>query len=509
MRIAASVSVVLALLISQSTGRAFDVTQQAFAAVPVSSTITLALPAPVANQWHTLGDAVSGLNNARNYGFGDLNGDGLADLVLKPTYLNYEPRMQPRFLVNIGGGRFEEQTAALVDGELPSVGVAVSMFVNDFNGDGRADVFFVDSGLEDKAPSNPGFDGARNTVMLSQPGGRIKNTSPTSLPINDIGFNHVSSVADIDGNGALDVFIQRLGGPKMAGNGALFAFNDGSGKFIETTRGLPATIAYLTSAQSLATSDRQAAGSTGACDLDGDRRVDVMTGSYTNLSYPRNVRVFQQSAASEFAEKFRIAVPDGILQTAATIPGNTSVGAAGFSCADLNADGRPDIGVYFETPGGAFILLLRNDGGFRFTDVTVDWFGSYDLRFPVRGGTSAPGGFTFRDLNGDGAMDFAPLIQTTWTPDMLWAGGFAKLNDGTGRLEPMRYRPDASTGTVADLSRVLGCFVAQCPFAPLLFDATGDGIVDLLLVDTQTNRTRDLPAREDKIIIYTFAGKSR
>lgn len=482
-----------------------DVPQLVFSSTPVRSVLTLALPPAQPNPLYTLSEQQFGLSNGRNVAFGDFNGDGLTDLVVKPTYLHFNPEMSPRFWINTGGGQFEDQTSTVVDGAVPDIGVATSTFVADYNRDGRDDIFYVDSGLEDQL-AGPGFDGGRNTVFLSQPNGRLKNTTATSLPINDLTFNHVSSMADIDGNGAPDLFISRLGSARVAGNGAILAMNDGSGRFIETIAGLPQAIAYLPSATASATADRHPAGSTGACDLDGDGRTDLVTASYTNNFYVKNVRVFQQATPGQFVEKLRVPVPPGIVEGAASRSG--SPGAAGISCADLNGDRRNDLVIHWETSvGNSFIQILRNNGNFLFTDVTLDWFGSWDSNYATNFGTRPINQVSLRDLNGDGAPDFVAMTNGSWTPTMLWSGGFARLNDGTGRLEPLRYRPDSSTGTLADLSRVLGCFVAQCPFFPVMFDATGDGIVDLILLETESMKSRDLPYREDRVVVYTFAGR--
>jgi hypothetical protein len=481
-----------------------DVPQLVFSATPVRSVLTLALPPAQTNPLYTMADNQFGLSNGRTVAFGDFNGDGLTDLVVKPAYLHFKPTLPPRFWINTGGGRFEDQTSAVVDGDVPDMGVATSTFVTDFNRDGRDDVFYVDSGLEDQLAAQ-GFDGGRNTVFLSQPNGRLKNTTATSLPLNERTFNHVSSMADIDGNGAMDLFISRLGSARIAGNGAILVLNDGSGRFSETIAGLPQAIAYLPTATGLAVADRHPAGSTGACDLDGDQRTDLVTASYSNNFYAKNVRAFQQATPGQFVEKFRVPIPPGIVTLAASI--NQSPGAAGIACADLNGDNRNDLVIHWEN--FSFIQILRNQGNFQFTDVTLDWFGSWSSAFETRSGTRPINQVTLRDVNGDGTRDFVPQVNGSWTPEMLWNGGFARLNDGTGRLEPMRYRPDSSTGTVADLSRVLGCFVAQCPFFPVMFDATGDGTVDLILLEIESMKSRDLPYREDRVAVYTFEGRVR
>lgn len=219
--------------------------------------------------------------------------------------------------------------------------------------------------------------------------------------------------------------------------------------------------------------------------------------------------MFQQAPAGQFVEKVRIPIPDGIVQLAAT-RSNQSPGAAGIVCGDLNGDRRNDLVIHWETStDNSFIQILRNNGSFQFTDVTLDWFGSWSSLVTLRNGTRPVGGWTMRDVNGDGSRDLVPMTGSIWTPDMLWAGGFAFLNDGTGRLEPMKYRSDSATATAADLSRVLGCFVAQCPFLPSLFDATGDGVVDLVLLDTESMKSHDLPYREDRVAVYLFEGRRR
>jgi hypothetical protein len=342
--------------------------------------------------------------------------------------------------------------------------------------------------------------------LLSQPNGRLRDVSSTMLVDNPVAYTHPSNMADLNGDGAMDMVLQRLGGPRLAALGTTLVFNDGSGKMTESIRGLPREIAYLPKAEAQAVTDRQAAGTAAACDFDNNGRVDLVSASYTNANYARNVRMFQQAADGQFTEKFRIAIPPEIVQLAASKNAN-AVGAAGIVCQDLNGDHLGDVVVQWETDNGpGFIQFLRNAGGFRFEDVTLDWFGSWDSNYQVRNQTRSLMGLAFYDINGDSTPDFVPKTQGSLEPTHLWDGGFAYLNDGTGHLTKFAYRGTNPSTTAADLGRAIGC-PSFCTLRPLLFYATGDGPTVLVLIDTWTLKSTDAPTREDRVLVHVLEGR--
>ena len=72
------------------------------------------------------------------------------------------------------------------------------------------------------------YPGEQNRLLLSQPDGRYRDTTADSLPAL-VDFSHGSSVADIDGDGDIDIWVTNidcLGQPT-----SYLLQNDGSGRF--------------------------------------------------------------------------------------------------------------------------------------------------------------------------------------------------------------------------------------------------------------------------------------
>lgn len=497
-------SLVIFTAIASLSSEAIEPNALTFALSPITSTIVYHPPAPEPNPSRAPIDPIFATPNGRKIAVADVNGDGLVDIVLTPSYGRYKPKLTVQIWLNQGGGRFADGTAETIENGPVEVGTAWS-YIADFNRDGRNDIFLADYGLEDKLPTQ-GFDGGHNHFLASQPNGKLRDVSATALPEDPAANNHPSNMADLNGDGAMDMLLQRLGGLAVPGTGTTLVYNDGTGRFSQTTRGLPREIAYLPTAEASMVPDRQAAGTVGACDFDGNGRTDLVTASYTNAFYPRNVRMFEHSADGRFTERFRMPLPTQIVDLAAQRT-NLKVGAAGLWCQDLNGDGLGDVAIHWETDTSTtYIQFLRNAGGFRFEDVTLDWFGKWETHYSVRNTDRPTMGLTFRDINGDGTPDFVPLTQGSFEPAHLFTLPFAYLNDGTGHFSPLTYRPTNASVTAADLGRSIGC-PSFCNLYPLLFDATGDGLTDLVLIDTWTLHSTDAPIREDRILVHTLTGQ--
>ena len=446
---------------------------------PMVSNIPLTFAPPQPNQWHTLGNNHSGYPIFRGYGVGDLNGDGRLDLVLCPYYYQFQPQLPLVILVNQGGGAFADGTSTVIEGAVPTCGSPNNMFVRDFNGDGRPDVFVVDQGLEDKDANNPGFDGGFNVLLLSQSTGRLRDASVTSFPGQPRRFNHVSSVGDVNGDGAPDVVLTNLGGPRLAGSGLVLLLNDGAGRFTERSDLLPREVAERSVLLAL---DNLNPGASGLGDLDGDGRLDLVAASYNNPDYPstvRTVRFYGQGAGGFFAERARMEMPAAL----AAIPyfaggtvtqGRGGLGGSGVYVADFNGDGRKDVLVIWEGAGASYFQFLRNDGNFAFSDVTQGWWGGYQSHVLADGFSAAAMSVEVRDLNSDGVPD---LFLRRGYIDVagLEPSTLLYLNDGTGRFTPWRWQ---SNGVNASSQALRDSIAAAGPFSFLHFDADGDGVDD-------------------------------
>jgi FG-GAP-like repeat len=162
----------------------------------------------------------------------DLNGDGFKDVVLGLSVglLNEaSPAITPRFLISDGNGGLVDRTEELIIPPLPQMFAPGGIHVADFNGDGRPDLFFSNTGKE-----TGGFGpfschpGEQNRLLMSQADGRYRDTTADSLP-SLVDFSHGSSVADIDGDGDIDIWVNNVG---CLGQPTSYLLqNDGSGRF--------------------------------------------------------------------------------------------------------------------------------------------------------------------------------------------------------------------------------------------------------------------------------------
>src|SRR5207248_6819106 len=131
---------------------------------------------------------------------------------------------------------------------------------------------------------------------------------------------------------------------------------------------------------------------------------------------------------------------------------------AGVALGDVDGDGLPDIFLASEERPAA---LYHNNGGFRFTDITV----ASGIDTKGLATTSA----AFADVDGDGALDL--IVGTLGGPLKLWLGdGHGHFTDATDR-----------SGLVG------GYAVTALTFA----DVDGDGALDLYAATYKTRNALD------------------
>lgn len=333
---------------------------------------------------------------------GDLNGDGLLDIVLAKG--RHWP-LHSRVLLNDGKGGFSASnlgtapartySAALADadgdghldvvvsndspdrklvyrndgkGHFTEVGTFGDpnwstryVTLADLNGDGFPDIVaanredFPDSEADKPHPPAPSF------VCMNDRRGHFPNCQP--LPTES-----ATSIvaADLDGDGALDLFV-----PHRDGGQSIILWNDGKGHFPTSTKVGPPQAWIRIGA---------------AADFDGDGHLDLAIID----EQKKSAYVIFNRGGRKFSDPVQL-------------PGPPRPPYA-LAVADLNRDGHPDIIVgWVHQPGSVF---YNTDHGRTFHEV------------PWNDGQGVVYGMAFADFNGDGWPDI--VAARSDAPNAIW-----------------------------------------------------------------------------------------
>lgn len=361
---------------------------------------------------------------------GDLNGDGLADLVV--TRLAF-PIAHATFPIGVfladGRGGFTDG-GSMFAGPIPRTQHGRQILIADFNGDRRNDIFVADHGYD--APPYPGHP---NTLVLSTPDGRLADASGNLPPSS--GFSHSAAAGDIDQDGDVDVYVGNVFGGDTPPE---LLLNDGAGRFTRSSDRLPP-----------AQVDRRQNRYTRSLFLDanGDRAPDLVLGAENNT--PSSVVLLNDGAG-----RFR-AVPNALPPKAFGPTGIT----ISLATLDANGDGKPDLIAGFQRADftGRLLQVLIGNGDGTFRDETA-------TRLPEQNeGPSWPYAIRVADLNGDGRSDFGVALSQGFPNErppiyVADAGGVFRVST-LGTARPMISlvdanrdgRPDVVSSTSGDPER--------------------------------------------------------
>ncbi len=324
-----------------------------------------------------LSDQVGQLHTA------DLNADGQLDLIVTAATFpfNAEASRGPQqgvILFNLGDNTFIEAS-----GDRPASEHASELYVADFNGDDRQDIFVADHGYD----AEP-FPGYKNQLLLGVEGGFLDVTD--RLP-DFMDFSHNAAVGDIDSDGDIDIFVMNF---KDAGDGTLpyLLINDGSANFQVNVERLPASLRD--------TPQLQDSFSAELSDLDDDGFPDLVIGRVnrpdgvpTRIHWNNGNGTFDDRSVSFLADQDVF----GGLEWLQTIE---------IKGIDLTGDGLKDLLVHgydSRSFAGISVQLLVNQGGRVFSDETRQRLGRNFLTADPN--LSPPGGSLLHDYNGDGIKD--------------------------------------------------------------------------------------------------------
>ncbi|MEW5873429.1 MAG: FG-GAP-like repeat-containing protein [Chloroflexota bacterium] len=335
---------------------------------------------------------------------GDFNSDGLDDVLITWSIWGDEETFKFEILLNNGNGSLYLGTSDLLAGEIPELqGLpAIPMVVEDFNADGKNDLFLAIGGLD----TDP-FPGYQNVLLLSNADGRLEN-STGNIPQQNDGPHSVTS-ADVDHDGDIDIYVGNVGGLNQIDPQLLL--NDGKGVFAVADHLLPPQLGQ--------TQNQYTA----------SEFVDVNNDSFPDLVLGESADDWLRNAYSISGSI--VLVNDGngkFILSKNAIPKKLSSTwlALDIVAADLNSDNYQDlIIVYSRTEpvwAGRFFQLLINNQDGTFTDET-------EIRMP---NSSDPDRnyiywLDLVDIDNDGDLDLIARNWTEFDPDP-----FLFENNGSG-----------------------------------------------------------------------------
>jgi hypothetical protein len=445
----------------------------------------------------------------RDLTVGDLDGDGINDIFVTPTLGSAFPELPVQVWLGKGDGTFALATDKVIAAPVPTTGGSDSVFIADFNGDKRNDVFIVDQGLEYPVP----FTGHRNELLLSGSDGLLHDASATVPPTYN-GFNHVSSMGDVDGNGCPDVIVTNLGLMTPPYHGTYILYSDCKGGFTKSQDSIAEAVREE-AFPFTAGVDYQNTGTNTTADLDGDGQPELVTACYRigdQISKMKTVRVHKQDKGT-FTLSTTLLFPPA-LASVPYFPGGDptqpdgGLGCSGLYAGDLDGDKQPEILAMWEGVGLSTMQIFHNDGNLAFHDVTLTTLGSYDTTFMASNGQKAfATNNRLYDVDHDGDLD---LVEGMWGgigAAELVSKSFIYLNDGHGKLTPWRFTVHGAPATTQDV--VSAGLSDKVTGIPLVFDANKDGVEDIVLVDNGSHAWPGMPYQTETVMIYTFLAGRR
>lgn len=237
-------------------------------------------------------------------------------------------------------------------------------------------------------------------------------------------------------------------------------------------------------------------------DLNGDERIDILSGSYSHMEPGRDMAGYFQVLWGEAGGKFRAAEilkgndDQPLLLPAGAEPGNADIAkiCTRAFVADLDDDGNLDLvsGNF----GGTFALFMGEDAGgfapqatwlqaagkpmqveYHSDPFLVDWDGDGDL--DLLSGSASGGAFLFRNVGNAGEPKFGAIetlvdaASSHATKVVAWQDGVPQPESAESLAARLRFGdahptgPSSSTRVWAD-------------------DVDGDGTLDLLIGDSIT-----------------------
>ena len=335
----------------------------------------------------------------------------------------------------------------------------------DVDGDGRPDLYFT---------SNLGSD----RLYLNRGGYRFEDVTTRAGVAGPSGWNTGVTMADVDGDGRLDIYVSTVSYRGLRGHNALY-INNGDGTFTDRAHDFGLDFeGYATQAAFF--------------DYDGDGDLDLFTISYsthddqTSGAPKRDVRATRGGG--------RLYRNDGghfvDVSASAGIYGGVEGFGLGLVVSDIDLDGCPDVYVANDFQENDFLYHNNCDG--TFTESIARATG-HTSRFSM--------GVDAADVNDDGRPD---LIVADMLPDEeAIRNSSASTEDYALSESRIRagYHPQIARNTLqlnrgdgrfSEIGLLAGVSATDWSWAPLLADLDDDGHKDLFITSGIYRRPNDL-----------------
>ena len=357
------------------------------------------------------------LPDPHNAAVGDFNGDGLQDLAIAWIYFIHTTKREKtpshvRFYLNDGKNNLISSPEIYALDEVPLRHMLYRMTVNDFNNDGRDDLFVGSMGviMRVKNQSQSLVDYEPNLLLLSTQNGQMEDANhliegqENGGMIKDYRFSHATTSGDINCDGFADIY-----------TGNILLMGDGTGKFSNKSRDLP-KYHWGDSVNAFAST---------IADFNGDGCGDVVMSDYK-----KSTSVWMSNYGKHLPRSFKELKIENYYGK-----GNTYVNH--MTSGDLDGDGDPDLvaGISRLDPYylGRKILIFINEEGelIEKTKTLIQDDRDQDIEGRLQNG--GEGSIRLVDHDRDGDLDIIDSTGGSWEKNGRF-GYTIFENDGTGHF---------------------------------------------------------------------------
>ena len=336
----------------------------------------------------------------------------------------------------------------------------------DVNGDGRPDLYFTANLRPNKLYLNRGdyrFEDVTEEAGVAGPGG----------------WKSGVAMADVDGDGHLDIYVSGVNYLTMKGRNVLYV-NDGDGTFTDRTAQFGLEHAgYSTQAAFF------------DYDVDGDLDMYLLNNS---THTERGVSARPQREPRHPRAGDRLFRNDGARFTDVSAQAGIYGGVEGYGlgvvASDVDVDGCPDLYVANDFQENDFLYRSNCDG--TFTE-SIAFAMGHTSRFSM--------GVDAADFNNDGLPDIVALDMLPDREEILKTSANAESFNVFNLKLKAGYHPQYARNTLqlnrgagrfSDIGYLAGVQATDWSWAPLFADLDNDGLKDLFVTNGIHRRPNDL-----------------